>query len=285
MRRVNWRFQAVVAGLGVLAATGCGPRPEGGSRTRDEATDQVAAPLPDATTRTVAIAAASDLKFALDEIVADFHHDHRDIEAQVTYGSSGNFYVQLSNGAPFAVFLSADIDYPRKLIEARRADQRTLFRYARGRIVVWVKNDSPLDLDGLGMATLVSPHVHKLAIANPRHAPYGRAAKAAIEQSGLSDQVADKLVLGENVAQAAQFVESGAADAGIIALSLALSPGLKNKGQFYIVPLEAYPSLEQAGIVLNEARDRDAAERFCAFMMTDKAQAKLAEYGFLRGGR
>src|SRR5439155_3328701 len=179
-----------------------------------------------ATPREVRVAAASDLKFAFDELARDFQARHTGIAVKVTYGSSGNFYTQLASEAPFDLFLSADLDYPRKLVAQGRAVKETEFQYAVGRLVVWVPNGSPLDLDQLGIRAVTDPRVKKVAIANPRHAPYGRAAEAALKHAGVYDQVKDRLVLGENIAQAAQFVESGAADVGLVALSLALAPTL-----------------------------------------------------------
>jgi molybdate transport system substrate-binding protein len=169
-------------------------------------------------TREVRVAAASDLKFALDEMLEAFHAHHSDIHAQVTYGSSGNFFAQLSNRAPFDLFLSADVEYPRKLIEQGLAPKDTEFLYGVGRIVVWVPRPSPLDLERLGMQALLDPSVRKIAIANPKHAPYGRAAEAAMKTLGVYDKAQERLVFGENIAQTAQFVQSGAADLGIMGL-------------------------------------------------------------------
>lgn len=171
----------------------------------------------------VRVAAASDLQFALREIETKFEVGHPGVSVEVIYGSSGNLYAQLSNKAPFDLFLSADISYPR-LVEAGLAAQDTEFSYAVGHIVLWVLQSSQLDLDKLGMRALADPTVKKIAIANPRHAPYGRAAEAAMKSLELYDDVKDRLVLGENIAQAAQYVESGAADVGILALSLCSPP-------------------------------------------------------------
>src|SRR5262249_39922487 len=158
--------------------------------------------------------------------------------------------------APFDLYLSADIDYPRKLMESRLALQESEFVYAVGHLVVWVPNGSKLDLDRLGIRAVADPSVKKLAIANPKHAPYRRAAEAALKKFGIYDDVKDRLVLGENIAQTAQFVESGSADVGIIALSLALAPAMRDKGRYWTVPLDAYPRLEQGGVILSWAKDR-----------------------------
>jgi molybdate transport system substrate-binding protein len=197
-----------------------------------------------------------------------------------TFGSSGNLYAQLTNKAPFDLFFSADLSYPRRLIDAGLADQASEFLYAYGHLVVWVPNGSPVDLETRGVEAVTDASVRRLAIANPAHAPYGRAADAALKQLGIYDRVKDRLVLGENIAQTAQFVESGAADAGIIALSLALSPAMKDKGRSWKVPQHLHPRLEQGGVILNWARDRHAAEAFRGFILSDEGKAILRRYGF-----
>jgi molybdate transport system substrate-binding protein len=234
--------------------------------------------------REVSVAAAADLKFAFDEVASEFQTKHPGIKVTPTYGSSGNFYAQLSNKAPFDLYLSADVDYPRKLIDSGLALQPSEFVYAIGQIVVWVPNDSRLDFARLGLKALADPSVKKLAIANPRHAPYGRAAEAALKKLGVYDTVKDRLVLGENIAQTAQFVESGAADAGIIAQSLALTATLRDKGRYWTVPLDAYPRLEQGGVILTWARDREAAQALTAFMAGTEGRRILKRYGFLVPG-
>jgi molybdate transport system substrate-binding protein len=230
--------------------------------------------------REVRVAAAADLKFALDDLLADFHEQHPDIRVRVTYGASGNFFAQLSNKAPFDLFFSADVEYPRRLIEKGLAARDDEFLYAVGHLAVWVRRESALDLERLGIRALLDPAVRKVAIANPRHAPYGRAAVAALKKLGVHDQLAGKLVNGENVAQAAQFVEAGSADAGVIALSLALSPALRAKGRYWKVPLDAYPRLEQGGVILSWARDRQAAEALRTFVSGPGGKAVLKRYGF-----
>jgi molybdate transport system substrate-binding protein len=226
------------------------------------------------------VAAAADLQFALDEVIRAFEKEHPDIRAKVTYGASGNFFAQLSNKAPFDIFFSADAGYPRKLVEEGLADKDAEFPYAVGQIVVWVPNSSKLDLDKLGIKAVTDPSVHKVAIANPRHAPYGRAAEAALKKLGVYEQVKDRLVLGENIAQAAQFVESGAADVGVIARSLTLAPAMRDKGRSWLVPADAYPPLKQAGVVLSWAKDREAANALRTFVTAGKGRSILKEHGF-----
>jgi len=223
------------------------------------------------------VAAAADLRFALDELVPQFRAAHREVDLAVTYGSSGNFFAQIQNGAPFDVFLSADVDYPRRLIASGLANRGSLFLYGVGRIVVWVPAGSPLDPAGLGIHLLEAASVRHIAIANPQHAPYGRAAVAALRSLGVYDRVSPKLVLGENIAQAFEFVESGAAEAGIVALSLALKPGAR--GRYWEVPQDAYPKIEQGGVILSRAPAGPAA-RFRAFLLSEEARRILKQYGF-----
>ncbi|MEO8373195.1 MAG: molybdate ABC transporter substrate-binding protein [Candidatus Solibacter sp.] len=214
------------------------------------------------------IAAASDLNFALREIAPKFPGAQLDI----AYGSSGNFYTQITNGAPYDLLLSADLDYPRKLAAAHIGLADSLFTYGAGRIVVWVPAASALD----PATALRSPDVKHLAIANPQHAPYGRAAEAALRTLGLYDSMKPKLVLGENISQTLQFVESGAADAGIVALSLALAPAAK--GRYWEIPIDAYPRLEQGGIIL---KDSAAGREFRAFLTAGDGRQTLMRFGFI----
>ncbi len=237
--------------------------------------------------RSVTVAAAADLKFAMDEVIARFHEANPGIRVTATYGSSGNFFAQLTNRAPFDIYFSADVEYPRRLADAGLAIKDSQFDYAVGQIVVWVRSDSPIDVQSLGIEALSHPSVRKVAIANPEHAPYGRAAVAAMKSLGIHDRVKDRLVLGENIAQTAQFVESGAADIGIIALSLALAPPMRDKGRYWPIPLNAYPPLEQAGIILSWAKDLDATQRFKAFVTgtaPGEGRAILRRYGFVLPG-
>ena len=234
--------------------------------------------------REVRVAAAADLKFAFDELASEFQKKNPGIKVTVTYGSSGNFFAQLSNKAPFDLYLSADIDYPRKLVEKGLADTDSEFMYAVGHIVVWAPNSATLDLDKLGIQAVADPSVKKLAIANPKHAPYGRAAEAALKKLEVYDNVKDRLVLGETLAQTAQYVESGSADVGIIALALALAPALRDKGRYWIVPLDAYPRMEQGGIILNWTKDPEATQSLRAFLTGTEGRAILKRYGFILPG-
>jgi molybdate transport system substrate-binding protein len=241
-------------------------------------------PGPESGKKEVRVAAAADLKFALDDVVKAFRRRQPDIDVKVTYGSSGNFFAQLSNRAPFDLFLSADVDYPRKLIEQGLADKQSEFLYAVGHLVLWVPKSSPLAVEKLGVKVLLDPSVKKVAIANPRHAPYGRAAEAALRSLGVYQQVEDKLALGDNIAQTAQFVQSGAADIGLLALSLAVAPAMRDQGRYWEVPLDAYPRLEQGGVILSWAQDRQAAQTLRSFLLGEEGRAVLKRYGFFLPG-
>jgi len=227
----------------------------------------------------IRVAAAADLKSALGEVSAQFQK-LAGKKIDVIYGSSGNFYAQSQNGAPFDVFLSADIDYPRKLEAAGLAEPGTLYEYAVGRIVIWMPGDARADLAKLGWKALLEPGVERIAIANPEHAPYGRAAVAALRNAGLYEQVRRRLVYGENIAQAAQFVASGSAQVGILALSLAVSPAMK-EGKRWEIPANMHPPIEQGVVILKSAKDKEGAQAFLAFLKSDAGRKILESYGFM----
>lgn len=227
----------------------------------------------------ITVAAASDLNFAFKEIVADFEKKTGNT-VKLSLGSSGNFFAQISNGAPFDLYFSADIAYPKKLEEAGLAEPGTLYMYAVGRIVIWVPKGSPIDVGTLGIKALQHPSVKIIAIANPKHAPYGRAAVAAMEHFKVYDAVKDKFVLGENISQTAQFVQTGGADIGILALSLAVAPAMKETGAFWEVPVEAYPRLDQGAVALKVAKDMKAARAFLDYIKSPAGAAVFKRYGF-----
>ncbi|NES17117.1 MULTISPECIES: molybdate ABC transporter substrate-binding protein [Micromonospora] len=265
MSRLRAATAVLIATVAVLA--GCG----GG------------APAAPAGAQVVRVAAAADLKFALEEVAAVLAKADPPVRLQTTYGSSGTFFQQISNGAPFDVFLSADLSYPTRLAEAGRAAPDDVFAYAVGRLVVWVPNGSPVDVSK-GLTALADPAVGKVAIANPEHAPYGRAAVAAMRSAGVYDRVESRLVLGENVAQAAEFAASGNAGASVIALSLALAPQLADRGRHEEVPLPSFPRLDQGGVVLAGTADRAAAVRLREFLTGEQGTAILKRYGFYLPG-
>jgi molybdate transport system substrate-binding protein len=232
----------------------------------------------------VRIAAASDLRFALPEIVARLRLAQPAFDVQVTYGSSGTFFAQLINGAPFDLFMSADIDYPKQLAARGLTLAGSDFTYAIGRLAVWVPAASALDVEKDGLQVLLNPRVLHVSIANPATAPYGRAAEAAMRQAMVYDRVKPKLVLGENVAQALQFVQSGSAEVGVVALSLAVAPTVKTSGRYWPVPLALHPRIDQGGVILRSAADAAAAGAVRAFLIGPDGRAILERYGFFLPG-
>lgn len=227
---------------------------------------------------TVAIAAASDLVFCLDALHDALRRQAPDLRLQVSTGSSGNFFAQIRQGAPFDVFLSADLRYPQQLIAAGAAEEKSLTRYAVGRLVLWTTR-SDVALSALG-DVVRHPGVRRFAIANPAHAPYGRAAREALEQAGAWDAVQPKLVRGENIAQTAQFVQTGSADAGIVALSLVLAPVLREVGRWIEIPADQHAPLEQAAVLTRRGAGNPAAVRYVAFLRSSEARAVFDRFGF-----
>lgn len=226
----------------------------------------------------ITVAAASDLQAAMPEIAARFQKETGKT-VKLIYGSSGNFFQQLQNGAPFDVFFSANLDYARKLEAAGLTEPGSFYQYATGKIVIWVANDSKVDISS-GLQSLLNPSIKKIAIANPQHAPYGQAAVAAMKKENVYDKVAGKFVLGENIAQTASFVVSGSADAGIVALSLALSPNMKDKGRYTEIPDAEYPPIEQACVILKSSLQKDVAKSFVNFIGTSAVADLFRAYGF-----
>lgn len=224
------------------------------------------------------VAAAADLSSVLKEIAGGFEKK-TGVKVKLAFGASGALTQQIQNAAPFDVFLSADMDYPQRLITAGLADAK-LYEYAVGRIALWAPSDSSLDLQRKGMSVLLDPSVKKIAIANPDHAPYGRAAVAALKHAGLYDQVAGKLVLGENVAQAAQFAESGNAQVGIVALAHAAAPAMQGKGKYWEIPSDNYPPLAQGAVVISRSQHKKEAAEFVQYIESDEAAGLFKKYGF-----
>jgi molybdate transport system substrate-binding protein len=226
----------------------------------------------------IRIAAASDLKFALDSVAAIFKKTNPGI-VDITYGSSGKFFEQLSNGAPFDIFFSADISYPTQLKEKKFALSE-VYPYGIGRIVLWSKK---LDPEKDGMNILLQSSIKKIAIANPAHAPYGKRAEEALVNYKLFESVKEKLVYGENISQTAQFVTTGAADIGIVALSLALSPNMKKEnGKYFLIPENSHQPLVQGVVIMHHAEGNDLAKVFLEFVKGDTATAILQHFGFTK---
>jgi len=228
--------------------------------------------------RTVAVAAASDLQTVLPALLSGFEKATA-ITATVSFGSSGNFFAQIQNGAPFDVFFSADVDYPRRLVAAGQAPRDSLYEYATGRLVLWTRTDSGLDVRK-GMALLRDSRVRRIAVANPDLAPYGRAAVAALKTAGVYDQVKDKLVFGENISQTAQLAQSGNADVGLLAHSLAVGAVLKASGTFIDIPSTAYPPVAQAAVLVSTSRNKDAGRALLQYIESAEARQTFAAFGF-----
>ena len=226
----------------------------------------------------IRVAAAADLQFAMQDIATQFQKQTGK-SAQVIYGSSGNFFQQLQNGAPFDLFFSANLDYAKKLEAAGLTEPGSYYQYAKGKIVIWVPKDSKLDLSS-GLKALLDPSIKKIAVANPQHAPYGQAAVAAMQKEGVYDKVKGKLVLGENISQTASFVVSGSADVGIVALSLALAPNMKDQGRYVEIAAGEYPPIEQACVILSSSKNKDVARQFLGFVKTPAVGELLEKYGF-----
>jgi molybdate transport system substrate-binding protein len=227
----------------------------------------------------VRVAAAADLNAALPAIVARFGAAH-DVDVTIAYGSSGTFFAQLLNQAPFDLFLSADLAYPNQLAARGLTLPQSEFTYAVGRLVLWAPASSPLDVEHQGLRALAAPSLAHVAIANPEHAPYGRAAVAALQAAGVYDAVRPKMVFGENVALAMQFAQSGAADAAIVARSLAVAPNAKGTGAVFDIPPATYPRMDQGGVILRWAADADAARALRGFLLSADGRAILGRSGF-----
>lgn len=224
--------------------------------------------------QTVKVAAAADLRYAMDEIAVLYMKSNPGTNVEVVYGSSGNAYTQISNGAPFDVYFSADIMYPQKLKEAGLSITEPKL-YAIGRIVLW---SSTLNVSK-GMDVLKTPKI-KIATANPEHAPYGQRAVEALKYYKIFEQVEKHLSFGENISQAAQFCLTGNTEAGLLALSLVLSPSMADRGKYYLIPETAHRPLEQAYVLLKRAEGNKTAFDFCNFVETPPARKIFEKYGF-----
>lgn len=233
-------------------------------------------PPPAQASGSIMIAAAADLKFAMDEIVSAFRTTRPDDRIEVIYGSSGKFHTQIQQGAPFDLYFSADISFARSL-EERGFAATPAQLYAVGRIVLW---SSSRDVSNLKLEDLLDPGISKIAIANPRHAPYGKRAEEALRSAGVFNKLQGRLVLGENIAQTAQFVQTGNAQVGIIALALALNPALASAGGYSLIDDTLHAPLEQGFIVTRHAEGNTLAFDFAAFMAGSEARAIMLRYGF-----
>jgi len=226
----------------------------------------------------VRVAAASDLTFALPELKAAFARAHPDVPLEVTLGSSGVFFAQIQQHAPFDVFLCANQDYVARLVDLQLAQKKDVFSYATGQLVLWYPPQTSAAVVKLGLGGL--QHARKVALANPRHAPYGVAAQQALDALGLTKTLKGRLVLGDNVSAAATLAQGGAVDAALLAKSVTLAPAMAG-GTTLDVPGNLYAPLVQAGAVLSRARNAEAARVFSSFMQTTTAQDILRKHGFL----
>ncbi|MCX6953452.1 MAG: molybdate ABC transporter substrate-binding protein [Verrucomicrobia bacterium] len=226
----------------------------------------------------VSVAAAANLVYALDAINAEFRKTAPDVALTSASGASGSLVAQIKNGAPYDVFLSADLDYPRALVAAGQAEAPTLTVFATGRLVLWSVKPG-LAVNDIA-AVVKNPAVHKLAIANPDTAPYGRAAREALDKLGLTAAAQPKLVVGENITQTAQFVETGNADAGFVALSLVLSPKLARRGTWFEVPAALHAPLDHGAVLTRRGAANPAARRYLEFLRSAPARKILREFGY-----
>ncbi|WP_058185731.1 molybdate ABC transporter substrate-binding protein [Terracidiphilus gabretensis] len=228
------------------------------------------------------VAAAADLEPVLPPILTAFQQA-TGIHAEATYQASAMLTTQIENGAPFDLFLSADLSYPRRLIDAGladaagTADSSTPITYAKGTLVLWARKDGGLATPSLEL--LRSPALKRLAIANPDRAPYGRAAVASLKSLGLYDALKPKLATAENIAQAAQYVDSGNADAGLISLTSALTPRMSSSGSYFVIPHDLYPPIEQGAVIISKTTQREAVHKFLDYLLSPSVQAQLAKSG------
>ncbi|MBI2818521.1 MAG: molybdate ABC transporter substrate-binding protein [Acidobacteria bacterium] len=226
------------------------------------------------------VAAAADLRYAMEELSGMFQAEHSGAVVRVNYGSSGILATQIENGAPFDIFFSADLTYPRRIVAKDMAVPNSEFLYAVGRIVVWVPSDSLIDVGELGMDALREQSIRHIAIANPAHAPYGKAAVSAMRSLGVYEAVEQKLAYGENVSQTLQYIQTGTAEIGIVALSLAMAPSVRETGRYWEIPIETYPTMEQGGVILKSTRSPELANEFRSFLLSEPAREVLRRYGF-----
>jgi molybdate transport system substrate-binding protein len=227
------------------------------------------------------VAAAADLQYAMRALIQSFER-YSGEHVRLVLGSSGNLTTQIEHGAPFDLFFSADVQHPRQLESKKLIEPGSLVRYAVGQLVVYVPKNSTLDFEHHGLAALTGPSVRKIAIANPRFAPYGRAAVAALRHAGLYETLEPRLVLGEDVSQTTQFVVSGNAQASLTALSLMFAPGTQAHGRYWVVPAGNYPPLEQAAVIVARSKEKQLARAFLDYVKTPEGRAIFAHYGFAK---
>ncbi|QNI34916.1 molybdate ABC transporter substrate-binding protein [Alloacidobacterium dinghuense] len=222
------------------------------------------------------LAAAADLQSVLPPILAQLERQTH-IHVDASYQSSATLATQIQNGAPFDLFMAADMSFPQRIISEGLADADKAVPYARGTLVLWVRDDSPFRQ--LSVHTLSDPALKTLAIANAEHAPYGRAAEASLKSLCLYDQLKPKFVIAENIAQTAQYVDSGNAQAGLISLTSALTERLRANGHYIAMPRDSYPPILQGAVVLKNSSNRTQAHQLLEFLLSSPIQKELAVYG------
>jgi molybdate transport system substrate-binding protein len=231
---------------------------------------------PLAAAQSLRLAAAADLQPVLPSILAEFEAKNH-IHVDASYQSSATLTTQIQNGAPFALFMAADLSYPQRVAASGLADSAQPITYARGTLVLWTRNDS--SFHQLSVDTLRDPALKSIAIANAEHAPYGRAAEASLKSLGLYDQARPKFVVAENIAQTAQYVDSGNAQVGLISLTSALSDRLRASGHYFVMPRDSYPPILQGAVVLRNSPDKAAAHQLLDFLTSPAVQKELAARG------
>ncbi|HTU51902.1 MAG TPA: molybdate ABC transporter substrate-binding protein [Acidobacteriaceae bacterium] len=231
-----------------------------------------------AQTKTLRIAAAADLQPVLPSLIHNFEKSSG-AKVEVSYASSATLATQILNGAPYDIFLAANLAFPQKIVAANLAEESAPIIYAHGSLVLWAHHG--LFHHGLTMQSLTSPTVHRIAVANPVHAPYGAAAMAAIQSLGLKSALQPKLVFAENIAQAAQFGQSGNADCALISKTLAITKTMHQAGRFVAVPVGAYPPILQGGVVLRNAADKQTALDFLHYLQSPAGRNLLATGGLV----
>jgi molybdate transport system substrate-binding protein len=236
-------------------------------------------PAPARAESELTIAAAADLQYAMRALIRSFEQ-YSGAHVRLVLGSSGNLTTQIEHGAPFDLFFSADLDHPAKLQQDKLIEPGSLVRYAVGQLVVYVPKNSTLDLEHHGLTALTGPSVHKIAIANPLFAPYGRAAVAALRHAGIYGAIESRIVLGQDVSQTTQFVVSGNAQAALTALSLMFAPGTQASGRYWVVPAASYPPIEQAVVIVGRSSEKQLAHAFLDYIETPEGRTIFAHYGF-----
>jgi len=227
----------------------------------------------------ITVAAAANLRGALDEVIAGFKAKNVGADVKANYGASGTFFAQIQNGAPFDVFLSAEESMPQKLVASGKADGSS-FTYAFGKLVLWVPKGSKLDIEKLGAKALLDPGVKHIAVGNPSVAPYGVAAESVLKATGVYEALKSKIVFGENIQQAAQFAATGNAEAAFLPLSLVVVPPLSIEGRHTLISSHDYEPIVQAGVVLKGSAQPAVAGAFVAYLLGPEGRTVLEKYGY-----